>query len=116
MLIHNAPSATPNGYKASILLEELKEAYGKEFSWQSINIGKNTQKEPWFTALNPNGRIPVIVDHDRNGIAIFEGNAILSYLTRHYDPENKFSFAIDDDDYSIAECWIGWQHGGVGPM
>jgi glutathione S-transferase len=47
---------------------------------------------------------------------VFEGNAILSYLTRKYDPENRFSFSLDDDDYTRAESWIGWQHGGLGPM
>jgi glutathione S-transferase len=109
-------SGTPNGYKISILLEELKEAYGKEYTWQSVNIMKNTQKEPWYTALNPNGRIPTIVDHDRNGFAVFEGLAILSYLTRHYDPEYKFSFPVDSDDYSVCEQWMSWQHGGLGPM
>ncbi|KAJ8119564.1 hypothetical protein O1611_g10585 [Lasiodiplodia mahajangana] len=51
---------TPNGYKISILLEELKEAYGKEYTWQSINIMKNTQKEPWFVAAGANGRIPML--------------------------------------------------------
>ncbi|KAK8116073.1 hypothetical protein PG984_012575 [Apiospora sp. TS-2023a] len=107
---------TPNGYKASILLEELKEAYGTEYTWQSINIMKNTQKEPWFTAVCPNGRIPAIVDHDRGDFAVFEGIAILSYLTRHYDPEHKLSFPIDSDDYSVCEQWMGWQHGGLGPM
>lgn len=108
--------STPNGYKASILLEELKEAYGLEYTWQGINIGQNIQKEPWFTAINPNGRIPAIVDHDNNDLAVFEGNAILGYLSRKYDPENKFSFAVDEDDYTRAESWIGWQHGGLGPM
>ncbi|KAI5922789.1 glutathione S-transferase [Camillea tinctor] len=107
---------TPNGYKASVLLEELKEAYGKDYTWQSINISKNTQKEPWFIAINPNGRIPAIVDHDRGDFAVFEGIAILGYLTRLYDPENKFSFPVDSDDYTVAEEWIGWQHGGLGPM
>ncbi|KAI0887995.1 glutathione S-transferase [Annulohypoxylon maeteangense] len=107
---------TPNGHKVSIILEELKAAYGKEYTWQSINIMKNTQKEPWFTAINPNGRIPAIVDHDRNDFAVFEGLPILTYLTRHYDPENKFSFPVESDDYSVAEQWMAWQHGGVGPM
>jgi glutathione S-transferase len=64
----------------------------------------------------PNGRIPVIIDHDNGGLAVFEGNAILSYLTRKYDPNHLFSFAIDGDDYTRAESWIGWQHGGLGPM
>lgn len=107
---------TPNGVKAQILLEELRDAYGLDYTIQGINIGLNVQKEPWFTAINPNGRIPVLVDHDNNDLAVFEGNAILSYLTRKYDPENKLSFKIDDDDYTRAESWIGWQHGGIGPM
>ena len=107
---------TPNGVKASILLEELKEAYGKSYTFQAINISKNTQKEPWYTALSPNGRIPTIVDHDRNGFAVFETLAILTYLARHYDPEHKFSFPADSDDYSVAEQWLAWGQGGLGPM
>ncbi|KAK5987763.1 Glutathione S-transferase 1 [Cladobotryum mycophilum] len=107
---------TPNGYKASILLEELKEAYGLQYTSQAINIGQNIQKEPWFIEVNPNGRIPAIVDHDNNDLPVFEGNAILGYLSRRYDKEYKFSFPVDSDDYTRAESWIGWQHGGVGPM
>ncbi|KAF4950911.1 hypothetical protein FSARC_13070 [Fusarium sarcochroum] len=107
---------TPNGVKAQILLEELRDAYGMDYTIQAIDIDDNIQKEPWFTAINPNGRIPVLVDHDNNDLAVFEGNAILGYLTRKYDPEHKFSFKIDDDDFTRAESWIGWQHGGVGPM
>lgn len=81
-----------------------------------VHIGKNTQTQPWYTALNPNGRIPTIVDHNRGGFAVFEGSAILAYLARHYDPEHRFSFPVDSDDYSVAEQWIAWQHGGLGPM
>ncbi|KAL6711506.1 hypothetical protein ACN47E_004440 [Coniothyrium glycines] len=106
---------TPNGWKASIILEELKEAYGKDYTWQAINISQNIQKEEWFTKLGPNGRIPVIVDHDQGGFAVQEGLAILAYLTRHYDPEHKFSFT-DPLDVSRAEQWMAWQHGGLGPM
>lgn len=113
---HLQPAGTPNGYKASVLLEELREAYGKPYTLQAIHIGKNTQKEPWYTDLNPNGRIPTIVDHDRGGFAVFEGIAILNYLARHYDPDHLFSFPVDSDDYSVAEQWMGWQHGGLGPM
>ncbi|KAI0396600.1 glutathione S-transferase [Xylariaceae sp. FL0594] len=107
---------TPNGYKISILLEELKEAYGKEYTWQSVNIMKGTQKEAWFTAVGANGRIPAIVDHNRGGFAVFEGLAILGYLTRRYDPENRFSFPVDSAEYDEAETWMAWQHGGLGPM
>lgn len=78
---------TPNGHKASIILEEIKEAYGTEYVFQSINISENIQKEDWFTKLGPNGRIPVLVDHDKGGLAIQEGSAILSYLTRYVEKE-----------------------------
>ncbi|KAL8363524.1 hypothetical protein RB601_009338 [Gaeumannomyces tritici] len=109
-------TGTPNGVKASILLEELKDAYGLEYTYQAIDISKNTQKQAWFTAVNPNGRIPAIVDHDRSGFAVFEGAAILSYLARHYDPRHLLSFPPGSDDHSVAEQWIAWQHGGLGPM
>jgi glutathione S-transferase len=107
--------STPNGHKVAIILEELKAAYSKNYVYQSINIMENMQKEPWFTKICPNGRIPAIVDHDRNDFFVFEGAAILAYLTRHYDLEYKFSFS-DPDDLSRAEQWIAWQHGGLGPM
>jgi glutathione S-transferase len=104
------------GHKASIILEELKEAYGKpDYVFQSIHIGQNIQKEPWYTELGPNGRIPVLVDHDNGKLAIMEGAAILSYLTRHYDPEHKLSFT-SDPELSECEQWVAWQHGGLGPM
>lgn len=106
---------TPNGQKATIILEELKEAYGTDYKWQSINIMENIQKEPWFTKLGPNGRIPVLVDHDKGGLGIQEGSAIFSYLARHYDPDHKFSFT-QDPELSQQEQWIAWQHGGLGPM
>ncbi|SMR50219.1 unnamed protein product [Zymoseptoria tritici ST99CH_3D1] len=107
---------TPNGHKASIILEEIKETYGKpDYVYQSINISQNIQKEKWFTDVGPNGRIPVLVDHDAGGLGIQEGQAILSYVTRHFDPENKFSFK-SDPELSLCEQWVAWQHGGLGPM
>jgi len=107
-------AGTPNGYKVSILLEELKEAYGREYTWQPINIMKNTQKEAWFTKHGPNGRIPVLVDHDKQ-VSMMEGASILAYLARNYDPEHKFHFAADPE-LADQEQWIAWQHGGLGPM
>ncbi len=55
------------------MLEELKEAYGLDYTVQSIDIMQNIQKEDWFTKLGPNGRIPVMVDHDQGGFAVMEG-------------------------------------------
>lgn len=100
-----------------MLLEELKEAYGTEYTVRIVDIFvKNTQKQPWFVALNPNGKAPVIVDHNRGGFVVFETMAILNYLARQYDPEQKVSFAIGSDDYSVGEQWLAWQHGGITTM
>ena len=67
------------------MLEELKEAYGKEYKVQAIDIREGVQKEKWYIELNPNGRVPALVDHDNGGLAIMEGQAILSYLVKRYD-------------------------------
>ena len=73
-------SATPNGYKVSIMLEELKLKY----KVHKIDLGKQTQKEEWFLKLNPNGRIPVLKDNENNKV-IFESGAILYYLAIKYN-------------------------------
>ncbi|KAH9853696.1 glutathione S-transferase C-terminal-like protein [Lenzites betulinus] len=115
-LLYTAP--TPNGHKVSVFLEELKAAYGITYDVEKIDMSKNTQKEPWFIKLNPNGRIPVLVDHKRNDFVIFETAAILVYLQQHYDKDGKFGFnpATDPDHYSEELQWIFFAHGGVGPM
>jgi glutathione S-transferase len=58
--LHLLTMSTPNGQKAQIALEELKEAYATEFTWTHIDIGSNIQKEEWFLRLGGNGRIPVV--------------------------------------------------------
>ncbi|KZT12931.1 glutathione S-transferase C-terminal-like protein [Laetiporus sulphureus 93-53] len=111
--------ATPNGHKVSVFLEELKVAYGgPEYDVFPIDISTNIQKEPWFIKLNPNGRIPVLVDRSRNNFVVFETAAILLYLQQHYDKEGKFGFdpIKDPDNYSETLQWIFFAHGGVGPM
>jgi len=112
-------AGTPNGKQPTILLEELKAAYGfVDYDIEKINIFRNEQKEPWFIKLNPNGRIPVLVDRSRNNFAVFETAAILLYLEQHYDKEFKFSFdpVKQPDDYSEMLQWIFFVHGGVAPM
>ncbi|KAI0672248.1 glutathione S-transferase C-terminal-like protein [Trametes maxima] len=117
LLLYTA--ATPNGHKVSVFLEDLKAAYGgPEYDVEKIDISTNRQKEPWFIKLNPNGRIPVLVDHNRNDFVVFETAAILFYLQQHYDKENRFGFDkdTDPDNYSELLQWIFFVHGGVGPM
>jgi len=112
---------TPNGKKGTIYLEELVAAYGKEhidYEAKPVHIGKNEQKEEWYIKINPNGRIPAMVDHKRADFAVFESAAILLYLAQHYDTEHKFSFdpVADADNFSEALQWIFFAHGGTGPM
>ncbi|KAJ3999542.1 glutathione S-transferase C-terminal-like protein [Lentinula boryana] len=110
---------TPNGVKVSAFLEELKTVYPSiQYDVESINFSKNTQKEPWFIKLNPNGRIPVLVDRSRNNFTVFETGAILLYLQQHYDKENNFGWDPKEnpDEYSQSLQWIFFAHGGVGPM
>src|SRR5512145_3060823 len=69
-------SPTPNGWKASIALEELELPY----TVHPIALQKLEQKQDWYVKLNPNGRIPTIVDRDNGDFAVFESGAILIYL------------------------------------
>ncbi|KAJ3736448.1 glutathione S-transferase C-terminal-like protein [Lentinula guzmanii] len=114
---------TPNGVKVSAFLEELKTVYPSiQYDVESINISTNIQKrqyqEPWFIKLNPNGRIPVLVDRSRNDFTVFETGAILLYLQQHYDKENNFGWDPKEnpDEYSQSLQWMFFANAGVGPM
>jgi glutathione S-transferase len=102
---------TPNGWKPSILLEEL----GVEYETKGVNIMSNTQKEDWFTAINPNGRIPALVDHTAGDQRVFESGAILWYLAEKEDKEGKF-WPKDFGKRAEVMSWLMFQMGGVGPM
>ncbi|KAL6308429.1 glutathione S-transferase [Sparassis latifolia] len=103
---------TPNGRKVSILLEELKAIV------YNVNMSNDEQKEPWYIKLNPNGKVPVLVDRQRGDFAVFETAAILLYLEQHYDLQYKFSFnpATQPNDHSEMLQWMFFAHGGIGPM
>lgn len=100
---------TPNGLKPAIVLEEL----GLQYKVETVDITKNTQKEDWFLAINPNGRIPALKD---GGLRVFETGAIMLYLTDHYDPDNKLAYAHGTAEYYEMLSWVMWQMGGLGPM
>jgi GST-like protein len=108
--LHFAP--TPNGWKVSIMLEECELPY----TVVPVNITRGDQFRTEFRALNPNGRIPVIVDSDPPGgeapVTIFESGAILLYLA-----EKTGRLAPRDlrGRYSVQQ-WLMWQMSGLGPM
>jgi len=98
---------TPNGWKISIALEEL----GLPYRVRPIALSKN-EKEEWYLKLNPNGRIPTIVDHDNDDFAVFESGAILIYLA---EKTGKLMPA-DPKGRSRVLQWTMFQMGGIGPM
>jgi glutathione S-transferase len=102
---------TPNGQKASVVLELLNIPY----TVRAIDFKKTEQKEPWFLKINPNGRIPAIVDHSNNDFAVFESGAIMLYLVQKYDTENKL-WPKDFNLQSEVIQWLMFQMGGIGPM
>jgi GST-like protein len=101
-------SATPNGWKASVALEEMDVPY----ETHAISLSAGTQKEPWFRKINPNGRIPAIVDRDEDNFAIFESGAIMIYLA---EKTGKF-MPTDVRGRSRVIQWLMFQMGGIGPM
>jgi len=102
---------TPNGFKASIMLEECELPY----TVHPVNIGKGDQFKPDFLAISPNNRIPAIVDPDGpdgRPISVFESGAILQYLGR----KTGLFYPQEERGRVEVEEWLYWQVGGLGPM
>jgi GST-like protein len=107
-MIHLYTAATPNGRKASIMLEEIGINY--EATW--FELSELRQKEPWFLEINPNGRIPAIVDRDQDDFAVFESGTILIYLAE----KTGQLLPTEMKARSTVLQWLMFQMGGVGPM
>ncbi|RYZ32056.1 MAG: glutathione S-transferase, partial [Myxococcaceae bacterium] len=99
---------TPNGHKVSVALEEL----GLPYTVHALDISTGVQKQPEFLAINPNGRIPAIVDRAAGDFAVFESGAILLYLA---EKTGKL-MPTDAKGRSQVIQWLMFQMAGVGPM
>lgn len=102
---------TPNGWKITIMLEEL----GVPYEVKYVNIGRGEQFKPEFLAISPNNRMPAIIDPegpDGKPISVFESGAILQYLGRKF---GKF-YPSGERERVEVEQWLFWQVGGLGPM
>jgi GST-like protein len=99
---------TPNGRKVSIALEEM----GLPYEARPVDLKSGAQKAPSFLAINPNGRIPAIVDRDENDFAVFESGAILVYLAE----KSGLLLPAARRPRSVVMQWLMWQMGGLGPM
>ncbi len=116
MTVQNSPIelhnwTTPNGFKISIMLEELGVPYDVHY----VNIGKGDQFKPEFLKISPNNRMPAIIDPEGPGgepISVFESGAILQYLGRKF---GQF-YPTDERARVEVEQWLFWQMGGLGPM
>ena len=96
---------TPNGWKISIMLEEI----GYEYEVSSVDLGKDEQFKPGFLKISPFGKIPAIIDHENNE-SIFESGAILTYLAE------KSGKLFNKKDRLVINQWLMAQVGTVGPM
>ena len=104
--LYSAP--TPNGYKASVMLEET----GLPYALHAIDLSAGEQKQDRFLKICPNGRIPAIVDREEDDFAVFESGAILIYLAE------KAGMLLPTDKKKRSQViqWLMFQMGGVGPM
>ncbi len=99
---------TPNGWKVAIALEEMELPYTPHV----LNLSERTQHEEWFLAMNPNGRIPVIVDRDVDDLTIFESAAIMLYLA---EKSGRFMPTSLKGRHAAMQ-WLMFQMSGIGPM
>lgn len=103
---------TPNGWKVTLLLEEL----GLPYRVHPVNIGQDDQFRPEFLAVGPNNRMPVIIDQappdGGPALSLFESGAILKYLAQTH---GRF-YGQTLRDQARIDPWLFWQHGGLGPM
>ena len=106
--IHLYTASTMNGWKPVIFLEEAEIEYDLTY----IDFGKKEQKSEWYRQLNPNGRIPTIVDRSNDDFVVFESGAILWYLAQKY----QMFLPISQKARSEALQWLMFQMSGIGPM
>ncbi|AHL32322.1 glutathione S-transferase [Pseudomonas brassicacearum] len=98
---------TPNGQKISIFLKEA----GIDYDVVRLNLSEGRQHSPQFLAINPNGKIPAIVDHQA-GVSVFESGAILGYLSQKYACLRPDTSA----EQLAVQQWLFFQVGAIGPM
>ncbi|RAH67214.1 putative glutathione S-transferase family protein, partial [Aspergillus aculeatinus CBS 121060] len=132
--LHLITALTPNGRKAHIYLEELKETYGLPFTISLIDLDTNEQKKPWFLRLNPNGqlacllqspltsslilreigRIPLLIDNTTtpHPHVVMESSAILLYLFHQVDHSQKFGFADPQQQSQLLQWLVFWGASG----
>jgi len=107
-MYHLYTHSTPNPYKVSIALEEL----GLPYTFQNLHFSESEQKSPAFLKINPNGKVPVLVDREADDFTLVESGAILLYLAE------KHQALLPKEAMARSETiqWLMWQMSGLGPM
>ncbi|GAA5837324.1 hypothetical protein JCM5353_006970 [Sporobolomyces roseus] len=100
----------PNGWTVAFLLKAL----GLSYETKYLDFAKGEQKAEEFLKLNPNGRIPALVDHQNNDFTAWESKACLKYLVAKYDTEKKFTVSGIEDE-TLLDTWLFFQASGQGP-
>lgn len=109
--LHLITMSTPNGQAVQIMLEELHDAYGTEHTTTLISIMTNEQKKEWFLRLDPNGRIPVLIDNTQDPpFPVHETSAEMFYLLKFADKEDRFGFK-DELERNQAIQWTFFWYG-----
>lgn len=103
----------PNPWKVLIIMYELGFT-SKDITFVSVGSQDGECKKPPYTHLNPNGRMPTLVDHENNDFVIWESGAIILYLIEKYDTQKKISFDKFEDE-AIAKQWLMFQMSGKSP-
>ncbi|KAA8567415.1 hypothetical protein EYC84_010433 [Monilinia fructicola] len=113
--LHLITESTPNEKKVQVMLEELRGAYGLEWTTSLIDLETDEQKEDWFLHLNPNGRIPILVDNTLTPpFPVMESSAELLYLSDDFDKDHAFGFD-DKREHSEAVQWLFFWHASGQP-
>lgn len=102
--------ATQNGWKLPILFEEMGVAY----DWALVDFERREQHTESFLAINPNGRIPALIDRE-HGVTVAESGAILEYAARRYQSSLLPSWETEREAHVRVKQWLYWQVSGLGP-
>lgn len=103
--------SAPNGFKVAVVLQEL----GIKFQTFYLDFKKSEQRSPYYVSINPNARIPAIIDHDNNDHSVWESGAILIYLCQRVGPECPL-YSEDFTEQSMICSWLFFQASGHAPM
>lgn len=101
---------TPHGWKVVIILEALNLPYEAKY----FDFSKGEQNSEEYKKINPNRRVPTIIDHSNSDFTLWESSAIVKYLVDRYDKEHAIGFPVGSEESYLVDQWLGFQGTGQG--